>query len=101
MAARLTTRQANNVRDHIKASLLVKRVQDYALKTVDSDGNLLVPEMTPNEIRAAEVLLARALPTLSSTDSTIRSESGPAGMSDADLEAIIKNDPKVGKIGAK
>ncbi len=62
MAARLNNRTAQQSRDHIKTSLLIKKVQNHVL-----DGE----EMTPTQIRAAEILLNKTLPNLKQSDDSL------------------------------
>ena len=62
MAARLNNRTAQQTRDHIKSSLLIKKVQDHVL------GD---EEMTQTQLRAAEILLNKTLPNLKASDDTL------------------------------
>ena len=59
MAARLNKRTADQTRDHIKTSLLIKLVQEHALTGTDLEATRL---------KAAEMLLKKTLPDLKSTD---------------------------------
>lgn len=61
MAARLNNRHQEMVRDKIQASQLVNRLQDHV------DGKV---ELTATQLRAAEVLLKKSLPDLSSVEVT-------------------------------
>lgn len=61
MAARLTKRLADQTRDSIKTSMLIKRVYGHAIGEV---------EMSPTQLRAAEILLKKTLPDLQSIDHT-------------------------------
>lgn len=61
MAARLNARHQEMVRDKIKASQLINRVQNHAL------GRLKKP-MLDSQVRAAMGLLAKCVPDLSSVD---------------------------------
>lgn len=61
MAARLTKRLADQTRDGIQTSMLIKRVYGHALGEV---------EMTATQLRAAEILLKKTLPDLQSIDHT-------------------------------
>lgn len=65
MAARLNRRHAEHVRAKIQASQLINRLQDHAHGKV---------EMSPTQVRAAEVCLKKALPDLASVAHT-----GPGG----------------------
>lgn len=55
MAKRLTKRQADGARDAIRTGLLIKRLQDHALNDA---------EMTQTQLRAAEILLSKTLPSV-------------------------------------
>jgi hypothetical protein len=62
MAARIRKiRHDDETRERIQASQLVNRLQDNAL------GKLKV-EMTPGQVRSAEILLKKKIPDLSSTE---------------------------------
>ncbi len=65
MAARLNTRQADTVKDHIKTTQLVKRLQEHALDDA---------QMTRSQIDAARILLKKTLPDLAVSELT-----GPDG----------------------
>lgn len=55
MAARLNPHHSEMVRSKIQASQLINRLQDHVFGTV---------EMTPTQLKAAEVLLKKSLPDL-------------------------------------
>jgi hypothetical protein len=62
MAARTRKiRHDDDTRERIQASQLINRLQDNAL------GKLKV-EMTPGQVRSAEILLKKTIPDLSSTE---------------------------------
>lgn len=61
MAARINKMHSEQVRLKIQASVLIQRLQDHCL------GKL---EMTPSQIRSAEVLLDRSVPKLSQIQHT-------------------------------
>jgi hypothetical protein len=65
MAARLTKRQATLHRESIRVSMLLNRLQDHV------DGKV---EMSQTQLRAAEVLLRKAMPDLKATDITTAGE---------------------------
>jgi hypothetical protein len=67
MAARLTTRQATLVRDRIKTTLILKRLEDHV------DGK---NEMSATQIQAARILLGKAIPDLQAVAHT-GSDGGP------------------------
>lgn len=67
MAARLNPRNQQSVREKIRASQLINRLQNHV------DGKV---EMGQTQVRAAEVLLRKCLPDLSAIDATL---SGPNG----------------------
>lgn len=56
MAARLRARHQDEIRTKIQASQLVNRLTDHALGK---------NEMTPTQVRAAEILLKKSMPDLS------------------------------------
>jgi hypothetical protein len=68
MAARINLRQQDQVREAIRTTQLVKRLQFFALAEKDEAGNVV--EIDPNRLRAIEVLLKKSLPDLSSVELT-------------------------------
>lgn len=69
MAARKRNWQTNKtrekIRDSIKVGQLVKRLEEHVFSDKSKDD---FKEMTQTQIKAAEVLLQRTLPTLSSAE---------------------------------
>lgn len=61
MAARLNPRHQNMVREKIKTSQLINRLQDHILGKV---------ELTTSQIKAIEILLKKSLPDLSAVEHT-------------------------------
>lgn len=61
MAARKRTWTPDLVRERIQTSMLINRLHDHAFAKV---------EMTATQLRAAEVLLKKAIPDLSSVEYT-------------------------------
>ncbi len=78
MAARKTIWTPDVVRARIKTSQLVNRLQDHVYGKV---------ELSATQVRAAEILLARALPTLTQTDLTVDGQLGTYDVSDKPLTA--------------
>lgn len=68
MAARLRKTHQDDVRTKIKVSNLLTRVQKYA------EGELSDEDISPNRLNAIKLLLAKALPDLSTV--TIKNEEG-------------------------
>ena len=64
MAARINKKHDQWTRDKIKVTQLVNRLQAAALGTIDPNTGKPL-EMTPGQMKAAEVLLKKALPDLS------------------------------------
>lgn len=60
MAARLRKTHQDDVRLKIKTTELINRVQDYALGVIGDD------DVSSNRLNAIKMLLAKALPDLSS-----------------------------------
>jgi hypothetical protein len=60
MAARLRKTHQDDVRTKIKVTELINRVQDYALGALDDS------DVSSNRLNAIKMLLAKALPDLSS-----------------------------------
>lgn len=60
MAARLRAKHQDEVRTKIQASQLINRLQEQAL----GDSDIL----TPNQIKAIEILLKKSLPDLSAVE---------------------------------
>lgn len=82
MAARTTKiRHDENTRLKIQVSQLINRLQDHVLGTA---------QMTQTQLRAAEVLLRKALPDLSSTDITFNDDREITAFSDAELTAMLR-----------
>jgi hypothetical protein len=65
MAARLNPQHDERTRTKIQTSQLVNRLMAHALGDV---------EMTPTQVRAAEVLLRKTLPDLSNVDQNVTGE---------------------------
>jgi hypothetical protein len=63
LAARLNQRHQEDIKGKIQASQLVNLLQDYALGKKK--------QINPGKIKAAEILLARSIPILSSVEQTI------------------------------
>jgi hypothetical protein len=68
------------VRERIQVSWMVRRLQLHFA------GKLKVP-LDATQIRAAEILLARALPTLAQTDLTVEGTLGHADVTDKPISA--------------
>ncbi len=66
MAARLNTAHQDSVKDKIQASQLVNLLQDYALA-----NKRRRQRFDTGRIKAAEILLARSIPTLSTVEQTL------------------------------
>lgn len=64
MAARLRKTHQEDVRTKIKVSNLITRLQKYA------EGELSDDDISPNRLNAIKLLLAKALPDLSSVQIT-------------------------------
>jgi hypothetical protein len=60
MAARLNKRQQEQSKAAISSTQLMKRLQEHALSGPDRE------KMTPSQVRAAEILLRKLVPDLSS-----------------------------------
>src|SRR5262245_10401018 len=61
MAKRKTLYHPDYVREKIRASQLINRLQNHAL-------GLLKPELTTSQVRAIEILLRKCVPDLVQTD---------------------------------
>lgn len=61
MAARLRLRHQNEIRVKIQASQLINRLRDHVLGKVD---------LSATQVRAAEILLKKAIPDLSQIQGT-------------------------------
>ena len=77
---KLTRRQAENHRASIQVGKILERL-DRA-----SEGKL---ELTPVQVKAAQILLDKALPTLQSIDQTTTVETPE--MSPDEIEAVLKD----------
>jgi hypothetical protein len=65
------------VRDRIRVSMLMKRLQDSALgRLKDKDGNII--ELPDGQRRAIEILLKKTLPDLQSIEATVAGKDGGA-----------------------
>jgi hypothetical protein len=78
MAARNRTWTPEVVRQKIRTSMIAKRLQNHIFGKCS---------MSQTQVRAAEILLARTLPTLSQTDLNIEGELGISDISDKPLSA--------------
>lgn len=78
MAARKTLWTPDLVRARIQTTQLVKRLQDHVHGKV---------ELSATQVRAAEVLLARTLPTLTQTDLNVDGQLGTFDVSDKPVSA--------------
>lgn len=67
MPARLNTRHQESVRNLIRANRLVVRLQQFALGRKFQGQPV---NMSPSQVRAAEVLLRKLVPDLSAVDHT-------------------------------
>lgn len=80
-----TNKTREKIRDSIKVGQIVKRLEDHLFSEegkIDDAGNPIpFVKMTQTQIKAAEVLLQRTLPTLSSAE--IVEETKAPGMQDA------------------
>jgi hypothetical protein len=77
------------VKSKIKADRLSKRLQLFALGELKAkDGTPI--ELSPGQIKATEVLLKHAVPTLSAQESRVSLASKPAReLTDNELAAIV------------
>jgi hypothetical protein len=78
MAARKTIWTPDLVRARIQTTQLVKRLQDHVHGKV---------KLSSTQVRAAEVLLARTLPTLTQTDLNVDGQLGTFDISDKPVTA--------------
>lgn len=76
---KITRRQAENHRASIDVGTIVNRLQAAARNEI---------EMTPTAIKASQILLDKALPTLSSIDQTNITETPELGPDE--IEAMLK-----------
>jgi|TARA_R110000868_G_scaffold258991_1_gene516735 hypothetical protein len=67
------------VRERIQTSMLINRLSDHVVGKV---------ELSPTQVRAAEILLRKTLADLSQIDGTLKVSHELSEMSDADLAAI-------------
>ena len=65
MAARINKKHTDSVRERIKVQQLLNMLQSVALTGVDLAGQ----EVSPARLKAAEMLLQKALPSLSHVES--------------------------------
>ena len=72
MAARLTNRQADTVRASIKATMLVRRLQQFAMDEKGDQGETI--EIDAVKLRAIEILLRKCVPDLSAVEHSGDSE---------------------------
>lgn len=83
-------RRSDTWRESIQASSLLKRLKDHA------DGKLEKP-MDATQIKAAEIILARLVPTLSAVEQTIHEEPASESALLDQLKALISSNPEVAK----
>jgi len=82
MERQLTRRQTDNCRKAIQTTKLLQRLQDHALNESEKEV------MTSTQIRAAQILLDRALPMLSAVEVT--------GQDGGPLDVVVKVTPHAG-----
>lgn len=75
---KLTKLQQDQIRDAIKTTQLVKRLQFYALEQVDDGGNVV--DLDANRIRAIETLLKKTLPDQKAVEHRGSQEDGSIGI---------------------
>lgn len=80
MAARLNRRHQDAVREKIRASQLINRLEDHAL-----DG----AELSATQIKAIEILLKKAIPDLSAVQAEISGDINFRQMTDDELDRAI------------
>ena len=78
---------SHDVRDRIKTSMLLNRLQAHALSEKCPQNGEVV-KLEPTQIKAIEILLRKTVPDLSQIDGTIRTIRETSEMSDAELAAI-------------
>ena len=85
MAARKHLSHAQKTRERIQASMLINRLENHALNN---------EEMSPTQIQAAKILLAKAVPDISSVEWTGELETNGTithKIDDNQLDKIINN----------
>jgi hypothetical protein len=87
MAARLRKTHQDDVRTKIKVTELINRVQAYAL------GELQDADVSSNRLNAIKMLLAKALPDLSSVEITGNSDNPLETISRIELIPLRGNNP--------
>lgn len=82
MAKRIHARHSAEIRQKIQGSQLVNRLTQHVLGEV---------ELSSTQLKAAEILLSKCLPNLSSVevDASVESRKSLDEYSDAELQAII------------
>ena len=78
MAARKKPFLAQSTRDKIKASMIVNRLQDHIVGTV---------ELSTSQVRAAEVLLRKVCPDLQAVEMKAEVTQSPAVIADQPMDA--------------
>lgn len=68
MPARKNLKHQDIVRERIRTSMLVRRLQQFALGQKGDQGETI--DLSTNEIRAIEILLKKKLPDLSAVEHT-------------------------------
>lgn len=74
MAARLNNRHQDVIREKIRASQLVNRIENHILGVEGEGGDLTYPEMSQTQMNGALGLLKKCVPDLKATEL-----SGPGG----------------------
>ena len=93
MAARkrnwLTDKSKEKIRASIKTGLLVKRLENHALGDKAEEG---FKDMTQTQLKAAEILLQRTMPTLSSSEIVETTPEPKMDEAYAQLKALVGED---------
>jgi hypothetical protein len=83
MPARKRTFQTDKTRQSIKAGMLIRRL------TLCAAGKI---QMQPTEVKAAQILLDRVLPILTSTDMSVTTEPQSPNEIYAQLQSLVGED---------
>lgn len=75
----LTKRQADNARAAIQVGVILQRLQECAKGQI---------EMSPTQVKAAQILLDKSLPTLQAIDQVIQVEAPP--ITPEEIEDMLK-----------
>lgn len=98
MAARKTQKSSLNTkhRDAVRAGMMMSRLENFA-NAVEGDANFKKSQMTPAQVSAAQILLKKLVPDLSSVEQTIVDEKELMSEEQllSQMEVLVQSNPGI------